>query len=85
MGLLQVWLVVGIPVLVVGLVLFASGSPVRKLIGYLVLAAGFAVIAMVDRVSAALFGGILALLYAAGQGVTGRRDDNETRSAAPAP
>ena len=85
MGVLQVWLVVGIPVLIIGLVLFASRSPVRKLIGYLILAAGFVVVALVDRASAAVFGGVLALLYAAGQGLSRRDDDSGTESAAPAP
>ncbi|MGH8903489.1 MAG: hypothetical protein ACRDYA_17910 [Egibacteraceae bacterium] len=64
----QVWFVVGIPTLVVGLALFLRRSPVRALLGYAVLAVGFAVVSVYHRPSGAVFGGLLALLYAAGRG-----------------
>lgn len=68
MSVLQAWLVIGIPGLVVGLGLFVVRSPVRALLGYVVLAAAFVGMALTHRVSAAVFGGLLALLYAAGRG-----------------
>jgi uncharacterized membrane protein len=72
MSVLQVWLVVGIPALGLGLALFIGRSQVRAMLGYAVLLAGFGIVAAFDRASGAVFGGILALLYAAGEG--GRRD-----------
>jgi hypothetical protein len=64
----QVWLIIGIPALVVGLALFLRRSPVRALFGYAVLAVGFGVVSAYHRPSGAVFGGLLALLYAAGRG-----------------
>lgn len=69
------WLLVGIPALALGLTLFVGRSPVRTLLGYLVLALGFGVMAVFDRPSAAILGGVLALLYAAGRGGPMERDD----------
>lgn len=68
MSVLQAWLVIGIPGLVVGLAMFLVRSPARALVGYAVLLAAFVGMATVDRISGALFGGLLALLYAAGRG-----------------
>ncbi|MGH8884955.1 MAG: hypothetical protein ACRDYX_07245 [Egibacteraceae bacterium] len=68
MNPVQVWLVVGIPTLVVGLALFLRRSPRRALLGYAVLAAGFGLVSAYHRPSGAIFGGLLALLYAAGRG-----------------
>lgn len=68
MTTLQAWLVVGIPTLVLGLALFMGRSRVQAVAGYVVLAGGFAGMAAADRSSAAVFGGLLALLYAAGRG-----------------
>ncbi len=70
--MLQAWLVVGVPGLAVGLALFLVRSPVRALLGYGVLLATFVGMALVDRASAVVLGGLLALLYAAG-----RRGDME--------
>jgi hypothetical protein len=67
-SLLQAWLFIGVPGLVVGLGLFLVRSPARALVGYLVLVAAFAGMAAVHRVSAAVFGGLIALLFAAGRG-----------------
>lgn len=66
--MLQAWLVVGVPGLAVGLALFLVRSPVRALLGYGVLLATFVGMALVDRASAVVLGGLLALLYAAGRG-----------------
>lgn len=68
MSLLQAWLLIGVPGLVVGLAMFLVRSPARALVGYVVLLAAFAGMAAVHRVSAAVFGGLIALLYAAGRG-----------------
>lgn len=68
MSVLQAWLVIGVPGLVVGLAMFIVRSPTRAVLGYLALLAAFAGMAMVDRVSAAVLGSALALLYAAGRG-----------------
>ena len=65
---MQVWLIVGVPTLAMGLALFLRRSPVRALLGYLVLGAGFALTSVLHRPSGAVFGGVLALLYAAGRG-----------------
>lgn len=66
--MLQAWLVVGVPGLALGLALFLVRSPVRALLGYGVLLATFVGMALVDRASAVVLGGLLALLYAAGRG-----------------
>lgn len=68
MSVLQAWLVIGIPGLVIGVAMFLVRSPVRALVGYAAFLAAFAGMAVVDRVSGAVFGGVLALLYAAGRG-----------------
>lgn len=65
---LQAWLIAGIPSLALAAILFVGRSPWRSLLGYACLAAGFGVLATVDRRSAALFAGIIALLYASGRG-----------------
>ncbi len=68
MGVLQVWLIAGIPALVGGIMLLLSRSQALTLLAYLVLAAGFAVVTTVDRASGAVLGALLALLYATGRG-----------------
>ena len=68
MNVLQVWMVVGIPAIVLGLALFYGRSRVRTLFGYLVLLGAAGYMATVDRASAAVLGAIVALLYAAGRG-----------------
>lgn len=68
MTILQVWLVVGVPALVLACALFYGRSRVRTGLGYLVLMVAFALMLTVDRGSAAVIGGVAALLYAAGRG-----------------
>lgn len=68
MTILQVWLVVGIPGLVLALALFYGASRLRTTLGYAVLLIVFGLMLTVDRGSAAVIGGIAALLYAAGRG-----------------
>lgn len=68
MSILQVWLVVGIPGLILALALFYGRSRLRTMLGYAVLLTVFGLMLTVDRGSAAVIGGIAALLYGAGRG-----------------
>lgn len=68
MTVLQAWLIAGIPALLFGAMLFLAASQLLNLLGYVVLAAGFAVVTSVDGASGAVFGALLALLYATGRG-----------------
>ncbi len=68
MTIMQAWLLFGLPALVLGLALFVGRSPWRSVLGYVVLLAGFGALAVFDRASAAIFGSLVALLYAAGRG-----------------
>lgn len=68
MTLVQLWLFVGIPVLALAIALFVGRSRWRSLAGYAVLLVGFFVMVFFDRTSAAIFGGILTLVYASGRG-----------------
>ncbi len=70
MSVAVVWLVAGIPALAVAAAMFVTRSRRRALIGYMALVAGFGVVASVDRVSGAMLGLLIALLYAAGRGGT---------------
>ena len=74
MSILQVWLVVGVPALVLACALFYGRSRVRSALGYVVLAVAFALMLTVDRGSAAVIGGVAALLYAAGRGGSAERE-----------
>jgi hypothetical protein len=67
-GVLQVWLLAGIPALALAALLFVRRSPLRALFGYLALLAGFGVVTYFHPPSGAVLGGLLALLYAAGRG-----------------
>jgi hypothetical protein len=58
---------VGIPVLVIGIVLYTARSRRLGIIGLIVLLAGMLVLVTIDRISAAVFGFVIALLYAAGR------------------
>lgn len=69
------WLLVGVPTLLAAVVLFMDRAPWRAMLGYLVLSAGFVgMAALGDRLSAAAFGGVMALVYAAGRGGTVERE-----------
>ncbi len=68
MSTLQVWLVAGLPALLLGSALFVGRSGWRTALGYVVLAVGFVAVAAVERTSGALFACLLALLVAAGRG-----------------
>lgn len=77
MSLLQAWLMIGVPGLVLGMGLFVVRSPARAMAGYVVLVATFVGMALVDRMSAAVVGGLLALLYAAGRGGDLEREERD--------
>lgn len=68
MSVLQAWLIAGFPALLVGVMLFLAASQLLNLLGYVVLGAGFAVVVTVDPASGAVFGALLALIYATGRG-----------------
>lgn len=68
MNVVQAWLLVGIPALALGVACFAVRRAWASALGYLVLLGGFAGLAFLHRTSGAVFGGLLALLYAAGRG-----------------
>jgi mannose/fructose/N-acetylgalactosamine-specific phosphotransferase system component IIC len=69
--LLHAWLLFGIPALALGAAMFVGRSPWRSLVGYLALGIGFATMTVFDRASGAVFGALLALVYAAGRGGIG--------------
>ena len=73
MGVLQIWLIAGIPALFIGIMLFLGRSQLSALLAYVVLAAGFAIVTSVDTASGAVFGALLALLYATGRGASDDR------------
>lgn len=68
MDVLQVWMLMGIPALALAGAMFIRRSPWRSLLGYAVVFAAFGGMAVYHRASAAVFGGLAALLYAAGRG-----------------
>ncbi|MDP9405556.1 MAG: hypothetical protein M3O86_02995 [Actinomycetota bacterium] len=82
MTILQVWLGVGVPAIVLALALFYGRSPLRTMLGYVVLLAAFAAITTVDRASGAVIGGVIALLYAAGRGGQAERGATNTSTIA---
>ncbi|HEX6257473.1 MAG TPA: hypothetical protein VFZ70_16810 [Euzebyales bacterium] len=66
MNVLQVWLLIGVPVLFVALALFTARSPVVGSLGVLVALGGAVAVSIVDRASGAALGVIAVLMYAAG-------------------
>jgi hypothetical protein len=69
-NILQSWLIVGVPALVVIASLFAGRSAVRAMLGYAVLAVTvvFFVVVTGDAISAGLVGLVGAFLVATGRG-----------------
>ena len=70
MDILQSWLIVGVPALLVVAAMFVGNAAWRAWVGYVVLAAAvvFFVVVPADGVSAAIFGLIGVLLVANGRG-----------------
>lgn len=75
MNVLQVWLLVGIPTLAASVAFFLGRSLWRAMVGYLILLGGFGVVTVLHRPSGAVFGGLIALIYAAGRGSVLEYDD----------
>ena len=67
MTVTQGWLLIGIPTLVAGVVLYTTRSPRLGALGLLVLIAGTVALVVVDRASGAALGSVAVLLYAAGR------------------
>lgn len=82
MTVLQAWIIVGVPGLILAFSLFYGQSKVRTGIGYLVLALVFGVLMVVDRASGAIVGGIAALLYGAGRGGQAESEGQNTSTIA---
>jgi lipoprotein signal peptidase len=84
----QGWLLIGVPALLAGIVLYTMRSPRLGAIGLLVVTAGALALATVDRASGVALGAVVALLYAAGRAGGGAAAGNdpvrgEQRSSAP--
>lgn len=77
LGVLQAWLLIGLPALVAAIGLSLKRTPVAGMLAFLAVAAGFGAMAMADRASAGVFGLLLALLYAAGRGGAGERGSDQ--------
>lgn len=74
MTLLQAWLFIGIPAAALGFAMFIGASRWRPLVGYAILLLGFAGMVWFHAPSGAIFGLLVALLYAAGRGGSGERN-----------
>lgn len=91
MSVVQAWLLIGVPVLCVGVALFTARSRLLGAVGVLVMLGGAAVMAGIDRASAAVLGVVAVLLYATGRAGDGAvvgddpvrrlRDDADAKSA----
>jgi hypothetical protein len=67
MSTTQAWLLIGVPGLVIGVVLYTARSRWLGFAGLLVLLAAVVAMVTVDRVSAMALGTVVVLLYAAGR------------------
>jgi len=66
MGVAQVWLLIGVPVLFGAVALYTSRSPALSALGVIVTLMGAVAVTTVDRASGAVLGVLGVLLYAAG-------------------
>lgn len=66
MTVVQVWLLIGVPVLFGAVTLYTARSPALNALGVLVTLAGAVAVTAVDRGSGAVLGVLGVLLYAAG-------------------
>lgn len=66
MSVVQVWLLIGVPMLVAAVALYTARSPALSALGVLVTLAGAIAVATVDRASGSALGVLAVLLYAAG-------------------
>lgn len=67
MTVMQAWLLLGVPAAVLSMALYTSRSRLLGTAGLLVLLGATIAMVAVDRLSAAVLGVLLALLYAAGR------------------
>lgn len=67
MSTVQAWLLIGVPVLFVGVVLFTARSRALGVLGVLATLGGAVAVAAVDRASGAVLGVVAVLLYATGR------------------
>jgi hypothetical protein len=65
-SVVQVWLLIGVPVLFGAVALYTARSPGLSALGVLVTLAGAVAVTTVDRASGAVRGVLAVLLYAAG-------------------
>jgi hypothetical protein len=83
MSTTQAWLLVGIPGLVIGVVLYTARSRWLGFAGHIVMLAAALVMVTVDRVSAMVLGAVVVLLYATGRaGQGGAVGEDPVRPAA---
>lgn len=75
MNVFQVWMLIGLPALALAAAMFIRRSSWRAYVGYGALILGFAGMAVYDRMSAGVFGGLAALFFAAGRGGSIERVD----------
>jgi len=66
MSVVQVWLLIGVPVLLGAVALYTARSAALSALGVLVALAGAVAVTTVDRASGAVLGVLAVLLYAAG-------------------
>lgn len=86
MSTVQAWLLIGVPVVFVGVVLFTTRSRALGVLGVLVTLGGAVAMAAVDRASGAALGVVAVLLYAtgrAGDGAVVGADPVRGRAGAP--
>lgn len=67
MTVMQAWLLIGVPVLFAGIVLYTARSSVLGSLGVLVTLAGAVAMTTVDRASGVVLGVVAVLLYATGR------------------
>lgn len=81
----QGWMLIGVPALVLGLVLYALRSPRLGAAGMLVITAGAVALSVVDRASGAALGTVVALLHAAGRAGSGAVAGDDPAARQPPP
>ena len=72
--LVQAWVFIGVPAVALGGAMFIGASRWRPLVGYAILLVGFGGMVWHHAPTGAVFGLIVALLYAAGRGGSGERN-----------
>ncbi len=71
MSVVQVWLLVGVPVLFGAIALYTARRPSLSALGVVLTLVGAVAVTTVDRASGAVLGVLAVLLYAAGSAGTG--------------